>query len=125
MGWESIEYDGYSDGKYKWVMVGSEELLKNPLYKNYTLMDKPLKFSELFRSQNFEVVELRSIIKLDSESMDKCGRFCGSFGWIDNKLKSLDGDSYNSDMIVYGYMSFENPEACIIKGLSILVGSDW
>ena len=125
MGWESIEYDGYSDGKYKWVLVGSEELLKNPLYKNYTLMDKPLKFSELFRDQNFEVVELISIIRLASESMDKCGRFCGSFGWIDNNLRSLDGDSYNSDMMVYGYMFFENSEACIINGLSILVGSDW
>ena len=123
MGWEEQEFEGVGTEKYKWILVGSEELSKNPLFEGFKLLDQPQKFSELFLNQNFDDVELVSIIRLMTEK--NVGRFLGAFEWKDNEIKSLDGDSYNSDMTVYGYEFFENPEAGVLNGLSILVGNDW
>ena len=123
MGWKEQEFDGIGTEKYKWILVSSEELSKNPLFEGFKLLDQPQRFSELFLNQNFDDVELVSIIRLMTEK--KVGRFLGAFEWKDNEIESLDGDSYNTDMTVYGYEFFENPEAGVLNGLSILVGNDW
>ena len=123
MGWKEQEFDGIGTEKIKWILVSSEELSKNPLFEGFKLLDQPQKFSELFLNQNFDDVELVSIIRLMTEK--KVGRFLGAFEWKDNEIESLDGDSYNTDMTVYGYEFFENPEAGVLNGVSILVGNDW
>ncbi len=123
MGWKEQEFDGIGTEKIKWILVSSEELSKNPLFEGFKLLDQPQKFSELFLDQNFDDVELVSIIRLMTEKT--VGRFLGAFEWKDNEIESLDGDSYNTDMTVYGYEFFENPEAGVLNGLSILVGNDW
>ncbi len=123
MGWKEQEFDGIGTEKIKWILVSSEELSKNPLFEGFKLLDQPQKFSELFLNQNFDDVELVSIIRLMTEK--NVGRFLGAFEWKDNEIESLDGDSYNTDMTVYGYEFFENPEAGVLNGLSILVGNDW
>ena len=124
MGWAEQEIEGYVTEKYKWILVSSEELSNNPLFEGFKLLDQPQKFSELFLNQNFEVVEVISILKLVTKTTERISGFSGLFEWKDNKIESLDGDSYNTDMTVYGYKFFEKPEAGVLNGLFILVGAD-
>ena len=122
MGWDVDTYDSFGT---KWILASKEELFVHPLYKDYILLDTPQNFSELFKDQFFQIVEPVSIFKMVNDGKEKYSGFCGQFEWKDNKIVSLDGDSYNPDMTVYGYMEFENHEAYVYKGLSVLVGSDW
>lgn len=95
-------------------------------YTDFTILDTPVKFSDLFKNRNFDVVEVHSIQKVN---FDKCKEdivgFCGTFRWKNNKLESLDGDSYNRDTLIYGYEEFTNKEYNVDSGLSILVGNNW
>lgn len=111
MSWETWERDDIS-GKSKWVLASREELLQDAQFKDYTILDTPQKFSELFCDQDYIVVELVNTIKLvdDEKVLYGNGRFQGSFMWLNNEVMSLDGDSYEPDMTVYGYMEFSNQE---------------
>lgn len=126
MSWETWEKDDLS-GKGIWVLSSREELMQDVRFKDYTILDTPQKFSELFRNQDYLIVELVNTIKLvvDEKVLYGNGRFEGSFMWINNEIMSLDGDSYDPDMTIYGYMEFSNMEEGVEKGLTILVGNDW
>ena len=78
--------------------------------RNFTMLDKPISFIELYKDRDIEVIQI---------FMKDVG-FCGAFNWDDNIVKTLDGDSYSKNMTVYGYEWFDNE-----KGLNLLVGDDW
>jgi hypothetical protein len=94
-------------------------------YKDFTILDNPVIFSDLFVNKNIDVVQLHStqIINMDDHK-DIVG-FCGQCEWKNNQIKSLDGDSYSDNMKVYGYEWFSNEEEGIRVGVDILVGEDW
>lgn len=113
-------------------MIEAEELKeilkKDERYKDFTVLDKPVVFKEYFAGQDIDVVQLRAICTFDHESNNSNNTevvFSGAFSWKDSVVKSLDGDSYSSDMKVYGYEYWANEEENIDKGLDILVESDW
>ena len=91
-------------------------------YKDFTILDNPVLFKDMFANRNIDVVQLHSI-QVDNDRI--CG-FCGSFEWKDNKIIPHDGDSYTADMLVYGYnwwgdATTENNEYVEVLGLDILV----
>ena len=100
-------------------MINLKEVLKIERYKYFTILEEPIPFNELFKDQNFDVVQLHSV--------KPCGEndivgFCGAFEWHDNTLTPCDGDSYYSDTLVYGFKEFENVEGWVTyAGLDILV----
>lgn len=92
--------------------------LEEDRFKSHTFLDDPIPFSELFKGQYFDLVDVYSIFS----EMGSC--FCGTFRWMNNDIQSLDGDTYNKDMLVYAYEKFIN-ESNGFSSLSILVGTDW
>lgn len=94
-------------------------------YKNFTILDKPVKFNELFNNKDFDCVQVHSTQVIKHENKHYFVGFCGVFSWLNNTLKSLDGDSYNEEMTVCGYKYFVNKEKNVHSGIDILVGDDW
>lgn len=82
----------------------------NERYAGFILLDIPKKFSELFKDQNIGYVQVLSMYHPESFSENEVLDFCGVFGWKENKLISLDGDSYNKDTTVYGFKWFSDCE---------------
>ena len=87
-------------------------------YNGFIILDEPTPFSIWRENQDEEYVQVHD--------MDTCGGdtpvgFCGVFKWENNKLVSLDNDTYWKDMLVYAYSYWEHDG---IKGLDILV-EDW
>ena len=77
----------------------------NDRYKDFTLLETPVRFKDMQADNDIQVVQLHSI--------ESCGEndivgFCGAFSWINNTLASLDGDSYSDETLVYGYDWFKN-----------------
>lgn len=95
-----------------------EIIQRLPRYKDFTIVEKPIKFKDMFAGQNIDLVQLHSTEVV----FDTIVGFCGVFQWRDNKLLPLDGDSYSENVIVLGYDWFENNGK---KCLDILVGDDW
>ena len=93
------------------------ELKQNEDFKDYAILARPAKFNELFKYRNFTRVQVRSIIKI--KAIDDILGFCGVFEWKDNEALSIDGDSYNKEVEVYGFYEYEKGE------IDILVGNDW
>ena len=89
---------------------------KTDRYKDYTVCENPRPFSEMFKDKDFSRVQVHSNQVV--EPINDIVGFCGAFAWEDNVIRSLDGDSYNKDMLVLGY---EIDDDC----LEIMVGSDW
>lgn len=107
-----------------------KEELKNILvnsdrYKDFTLLDKPVKFNELFKDKDIDCVQVHSTQIISYSGGKDIVGFCGQFSWKDNKIKSLDGDNYSPHMTVFGYTWFENKEEGIKIGVDILIGNDW
>lgn len=101
-------------------MKGWKEIVKNNnRYENFVIVDKPKPFNEMFAGQDISCVQTHST-QVVGEG-DIVG-FCGAFEWKDNKIISLDGDSYSENMTVLGYEWFESEGK---KCLDILVGNDW
>ena len=97
-------------------------LEKSERYNMFTILDEPVKFSELYKDTDIQLVQVHSIEPVGDD--DIVG-FCGVFRWERNHLSPLDGDIYNPDVLVQGYSWFsaeDNPDA---KCLDILVGNDW
>lgn len=92
----------------------------DPRYNDFTVVDKPQEFEDMFADQNITCVQVHMIHTLHENNTIF---FCGAFMWKDKELIPLDGDSYNKRTLVYGYDWFENKsgEMC----LDILVGDDW
>lgn len=102
-----------------------KEIIKNSdRYNKFTLLDEPISFEELFKDENFDCVQLHSthIFSYKNGVQDIVG-FCGVFSWINNDIKSLDGDSYSDNFKVIGYERFttQDKDKCI----DILVDDDW
>lgn len=105
-----------------------KDIIKNiDRYKNFTLLDKPIKFKDLYKDENIELVQIHSIESFNIQGTDKKDivGFCGVFKWENNNIISLDGDSYSENMKVLGYDWWSNEDEHIEKGLDILVGEDW
>lgn len=95
----------------------------NDRYKDFTILDTPKPFNELFKDMKINLVQLHSTQVIGNEpDLDIVG-FCGAFKWVDNMITSLDGDSYYSDTKVLGYNWFPNKDD--FECLDILVGEDW
>ena len=103
MSWKTFEITDLFNKDGKWVLASKEELMSTSGLKDYTLLEMPQKYGELFHNKHYGIVELVSITKLVREDKEIIapGRFVGKFEWADNKPKPLDGDSYGSDMLVY------------------------
>ena len=73
-------------------------------YKNFTILDKPVKFRELFHGKDIETVQLHSIevINIGFNVKGIIG-FSGVFSWKNDTIESIDHDSYTDMMLVYGY----------------------
>lgn len=98
---------------------------KNNRYKNFTLLENPVKFCDMQAGNNIDMVQIHSTQTFGNPADLHIVGFAGQFSWKDNTIIPLDGDSYNPEMTVYGYEWFENKEKGINRGLDILVDSDW
>lgn len=100
-------------------MINLKKLIQtNPRYKNFTLLECPVRFKDMQADNDIPLVQLHDISECGPN--DIVG-FCGVCSWLNNKLESLDHDSYSDEMLVYGYSWFENDGH---KCLDILV-LDW
>lgn len=115
--WYIISKEGDKNMNSKTINI----LKNSERYKDFTILENPVSFTELFRNKDFEVVQLHSI-ELAGEN-DVVG-FCGVCSWKENVLEPLDGDSYYAEMPVFGYATWSNKEQNIEKGLDILV-EEW
>lgn len=87
-------------------------------YSNFTVLNKPVPFNKAFSGMDIPIVQVHMV---DSENISEICGFCGGFEWVGDRLRPLDGDSYDPEMLVYGYNWF----MCECgNGLDILV-SDW
>ncbi len=101
----------------KWKSI----VYSNKRYADFTILDEPRRFNDIFANQNFPCVQIHST-ELLSDATDIVG-FCGAFSWENGILIPLDGDTYAQDMTVLGFNSFLNKKG--EKCLDILVGNDW
>ena len=93
-----------------------KEIVKNnDRYENFVIVDEPKPFKEMFKDQDISCVQTHSTTVVDENTLVG---FSGAFEWKDNKIISLDGDSYSENMIVLGYEWFENEGK---KGLDVLI----
>lgn len=104
--------------KLKEILVNSDR------YRYYILLDKPVKFNELFKDKDIDCVQVHSTQIVSYPGGKDIVGFCGQFSWEDNEIKSLDGDNYSPHMTVFGYTWFENKEEGIKIGVDILVGDN-
>ena len=88
-------------------------------YKDFTYLDEPTEFCELFKDQNYDVVQVHDTTPITG--LGSIIGFAGQFEWKNNKLTPLDGDSYTSHMIVIGYNEFSHEG---LKCLDVL-SEDW
>lgn len=101
-------------------MTDLEKRLHNrERYKGFTYLDTPKEFCKLMKDKDYDTVQVHAT---DPIGDDDIVGFCGVFSWKNNVLTPLDGDSYNQNVLVYGYSEFTaNNEKCI----DILVGENW
>ncbi len=99
------------------------EILKtNDRYKGFTLLKDPQSFIELFEGQDIPCVQIHTAQVYNNGDKKGIVGFCGAFKWEDNKIISLDGDSYTIGMTVFGYEWFNDDSG---RCLDILVGDNW
>ena len=77
----------------------------NPRYSDFTYFDEPNMFDEYFKDKDYDVVQIHDINPISDKYPDPIG-FVGKFEWKSNNITPLDGDSYTSDMLIYGYQEF-------------------
>ena len=85
-------------------------------YKKFTYLHESIRFNKCFKNQNFDLVQVHDINPIGD--VGEVLGFVGTFKWENNKIISLDGDSYEPDMKIYGYNKFAD------KKVDILV-MDW
>ncbi len=100
-------------------------LKNNNRYKEFKILDVPTPFDQIMADQDIDIVQTHSIQTIETDGYTDIVGFCGQFTWKNNELTPLDGDTYNSKVLVYGYEWWENRENGIKCGLDILVGDDW
>ena len=77
-------------------------------------------FSAFAKDDNYHIVQIYDL-SLISDADDIVG-FAGQFRWENNKITSLDGDSYNPDMTIWGYEIFRDDDGntCLT-----VLSNDW
>ena len=104
-------------------MEWRDVIRKQKRYQNFTLLDTPENFNQLFANQTIRRVQVHSIAVSGTPDDPDIVGFCGAFQWRGNHLTSLDGDSYAENVRVLGYQWFLDRENR--RCLDILVGDDW
>lgn len=106
------------------VMIHRAEKAKaeQERYKDFILFKTPIPFNEWQKNKDIKCVQLHSI-EVDRINYKYILGFCGQFAWENNQVHSLDGDSYNESVLVYGYQWYWSIGG--YNGLNILVGNDW
>lgn len=102
------------------MLLELDKVKKLERYKYFYFLSKPTPFKQHFRNVDIDTIQVHTMSKCEDD--DIVG-FCGSFRWMNSIIESLDLDTYNEDMIVYGYSWFESD--LVGLGLDILVGEDW
>lgn len=97
-------------------MIDIEKIRSLDKCKNFTFVNYPTDFIDLFKNKNFEIVEVYYPFKYDGE-LDVT--FVGKFKWENNIISSLDGDEYNDHMNVIAYEVFSNKDKIC---LGVIVG---
>ena len=90
-------------------------------YKYFTFLEHPVSFKTVFGGRDYARVDVYSTMVLNGEDTVA---FCGRFEWNNGNITSLDGDSYNKEMTVYGFSKFYD-RVFEQETLEILVGDDW
>lgn len=89
------------------------------------LNEKPIKIFDLIKQLNkdFDVIQVRIIWKHKHKdgTEEWCDDFAGQFKIENNKIISLDGDTYSDDIDVWQWEEFENKEYGVNHGLDIYV----
>ena len=95
-----------------------KNLKKSDRYKDFIYFDEPVIFDKYFNNYSFDIVQVHDMTPI----LDGIVGFAGQFNWSNGKLIPLDGDTYETDMKVWGYKKFigQDKEIC----LDILV-TDW
>lgn len=116
----------------KMTPVVKKILENSERYKNFTILQVPIIFKDLFPNEDFDVIQLHSIQTVvpseelkEDMSYDPFVGFCGQCRWQDKVLFPLDGDTYTPNMPVFGYERWSREEKGIKKALDILVGEEW
>ena len=89
----------------------------NPRYSDFTYFDEPVMFDEYFKDKNYDVVQVYDISPISDKYPEPIG-FAGKFEWKANTITPLDGDSYTSQMPIYGFEEFTSDKGLI--GVDIL-----
>lgn len=93
--------------KWKRIIKSSDR------YKDFIMLESPMAFNKVFSFQDISLVQLHSIQVCGKKNEYIVG-FCGCFKWEDNKVTSLDGDSYSEDEMIYGFSWFTyNGDRCL------------
>ena len=84
-------------------MNAKEIVLNIDRYKGFIILDDPRKFKEISELNCLQkpIVQLHDMTSINN-GKDIIG-FCGVTMWENGKLIPLDGDNYDSDMLIYGY----------------------
>lgn len=140
--WEDAETEMYSG--FFFIDTGNpieltkdikEYLLSDIRYKNFTFIEEGISLTDFLEEKLLEdqreglLIQVHSIEPL----RDKKGNVNGITGFAgqcevrNGEIVSLDGDTYNPEMTVYGYnwFTYSSPDMGSGRGLDILVGSDW
>lgn len=91
-------------------------LAANERYSDFTLLDSPVPFSEWAKDKNYPTVQVHDTTVYEWDGGTDIVGFAGVFAWEDNRLTSLDGDTYNPDMPVIGYEEFDGGVDILVKG---------
>lgn len=101
-------------------MSNWKSILKNRNeYKNYTYLETPETFSELFKNKTIPYVQLRKLSCIGNTDDLDYVTFGGTFEWRNDIITPIDTDDYATDMLVYGYCWFDRDDNT--KGLYIIV----
>lgn len=87
-----------------------------------TFLDSPVPFCKMFKDKSYDMVQVYSSQVIDfGDGKKNIVGFSGVFKWEDNKLISLDGDTYSEKYEVIGYETWANEAEGVKSGLSIWI----
>ena len=92
-----------------------QRVLNSERYKDFIFLEKPTEFdkTDLF-SDKYAEIQLKDVRKIPGYPYPDVVGFCGVFEIESGEIVSLDGDSYDPQMIVVGYQEFTHDnETCL------------
>lgn len=119
-----------TDIERKTLELTQEAILTWNRYSDFTVCDPPVPFNELFDKQDIDFVQVHLMVptpdlpgvKNSSRPAGEPIGLVGQFGWQDNKLISLDHDTYSESMLVYAWNTVRDK---VYRVIDICVGYDW